>query len=425
MEKASTLKNKSFENTFDVVVVGGGLSGLFAAIAAARENKKVILIEKSGCLGGMATNGLINPFMNYCEHGSQKIANGGLFQLLLKKMYNAGAIVSLQSRTFREQILKCVLDEFAAQYGVKVLFHSYMYSVTSADGTIQSVCVGSVSGTFEIRGKYFIDATGDGNLFAFAGMKYYLRKGPKQYSQPMSTCFNLTEVDWKKFDNKKANELYRAFKAEGKIKNPRENILVFDSPIESLMHFNTTRIVKKNPCDVEDLTAAEIIGRKQIVEIYNFLKQNIDGFQKSELVCIANEVGVRESRRVKGLYKLTESDVLSARKFSDRIARGTYDVDIHNPTGEGTTIKHIPENDYYTVPYRSMIPEKSKNLLVAGRAICCSHEAHSSVRVMPITSCIGEAAGIAAALACEENVAVSEISIKKLHRKMDKYEILY
>lgn len=425
MEKIYTIPQKKLNETFDVAVIGGGLSGIIAAIAAARQGKKVVLIEKNGFLGGMATAGLINPFMNYCERNSTAIANGGLFQYLLKRMYEAGAMATPSSRTFREQILKCVLDDLVQENGVKVLFHSYLHSVITEGNAVSAVVIGCVSGNVTVRARYFIDATGDGNLFAFANLAYYLRQGPEDYCQPMSTCFNLTNVEWDKFDHKKANELYREFQKQGKISNPRENILLFDSPIKDLMHFNTTRVIQKNPCDVEDMTDAEIIARKQIVEMVDFLKSNISGFENSELINIADEIGVRESRRVVGLYQLTEEDVLSARKFPDSIARGTYDIDIHNPNGQGTQIKHIPEKDYYTIPYRSLVPQNCKNILVAGRSICTTHEAHASIRVMPITSCIGEAAGIAAAIACDMNVDVAAVPVEKIHAKMDEYDALY
>ena len=425
MSTTYTFQPKTISTVFDVVVVGGGLSGVMAAIAAARENKKVILIEKYGFLGGMATAGLISPFMNYCERESSTPANAGLFATLLKNMYEIGCIKTPASRTFREQLLKIVLDDMVEKAGVKVLFHAQMSDVRMQDKTVRSVIISTVSGNIEIFGKYFIDASGDGNVAAFAGFPYYLGREDDRLCQPMTTCFNLSNVDWKAFDHAKANALYNQFQAQGKIENPRENILVFDSPIENLMNFNTTRIIKKNPCDVEDVTQAELIGRKQIIEMYNFLRENVAGFEKSELIAIADEVGIRESRRIQGLYQITEEDIIGTTKFADSIARGTYDIDIHNPDGSGTRIAHIPPHDYYTIPYRSMIPVDSTNLIVAGRTICTTHVAHSSVRVMPITSCIGEAAGIAAAIACESGCAFKDVDIDVLHTKLTENNALY
>ncbi len=425
MSKIFTLSNKRIDTEYDVVVVGGGLSGVMAAIAAAREGKNTVLIEKYGFLGGMATAGLISPFMNYCERKSTTPANAGLFRTLLDNMYDIGAIQTPSSRTFKEQLLKIVLDRMVINAGVKVIFHAYMSDVNVTDGHINSVVISTVSGNIEIKGKYFIDASGDGNLAAFAGFEYYLGREKDNLCQPMTTCFNLTNVEWDKFDHYKANQLYKRFQSEGKIENPRENILLFDSPIKDLMHFNTTRIIKKNPCDVEEVTEAEFIGRKQVYEMYDFLRKNVEGFENSELIAIADEVGIRESRRIVGLYQLTEEDILQTKKFEDSIARGTYDIDIHNPSGGGTTIKFIPDHDYYTIPYRSMLPVNGKNLLVVGRNICTTHVAHSSVRVMPITSCIGEAAGIAAAIALDSNCDCKDVDIKTLQDKLKTYNALF
>ena len=155
-----------------------------------------------------------------------------------------------------------------------------------------------------------------------------MRSGPTEYSQPMTTNFNLINVDWSKFNRKEVNELYSKFQSEGKIKNPRENVLSMDSPIERLMHFNTTRIIKKDPCDVEDVSQSEIVARQQILECYEFLRNNFDCFKDSELIKIGDEIGIRESRRVVGKYIVNENDILSATKFEDSICRGTYDIDI-------------------------------------------------------------------------------------------------
>ena len=425
MENLCTLMTKKIDSLYDVVVVGGGLTGVMASISAAREGKSVILIEKNGFLGGMATAGLVSPFMNYYERNTKTIANGGLFQTLLQEMYKLGAINTPTARVFNEQLLKIVLDKMVLENNVKVLFHSYLSDV-NVDGTnIESITVSTISGNVSIKGKTYIDCTGNGNLFALAGIKFYLRKGPVDYCQPMTTCFNMMHVDWDKFDHAAANKLYSEYREKGLIKNPRENILIFNSPIKTLMHFNTTRIIKKDACDIEQLTESEFIGREQILEMYQFLKKNIAGFEESELINIAQEVGVRESRRVDGLYKLNENDLLNTIKFEDSIARGTYDIDIHNPNGTGTTIIHIPEHDYYTIPYRSLVPNGCDNLIVAGRCICSSHEAHSSLRVMPITSNIGEAAGIAASLSVDNNCSFKDVDYHMIQSLLTKYNALY
>ena len=425
MERSLKMKKKKIETVFDVVVVGGGLSGVMAAISAARENKNVLLVEKYGFLGGMATAGLVNPFMGWFEAGSKKIANAGLFSTLLNEMVKMQISYEPNPNRYKEQLLKILLDDMVRHAGVKTLFHARLSDVVLKNKTIQYIVISTISGNIDIHGKYFIDATGNGDLFAFAGLEYFLRKGPTDYSQPLTTCFNLSGVDWSKFDRKATHELYKKFQKEGKIKNPREDLLLFPYPIPNVMHFNTTRVVKKNPCDVEDLSEAEFIGRAQTFEMYNFLKENFEAFKESELTLIADEIGIRESRRIVGEYVLNEEDVLGTKKFKDSIARGTYAVDIHNPDGSGTVLKHIRENDYYTIPYRTMLPLECTNLLIAGRAVSCTHEAHAAIRIMPITSCIGEAAGIAAAIASERKCSFRDVPVEEIQRALTANNALF
>ena len=419
------LSQKKYE-LFDIVVVGGGLAGVAAAIAAARENKRVALIERYGFFGGMATTALVNPFMNYCANGCDTVINAGIFQLLLEKMYEYGATKIKRSYHFNEQMLKIVLDDMVRKYeNIKVFFHSFLNGATVKNGTIEKISIATISGNLEISGRYFIDASGDGLLAAFADVPFEIGDDKGGECQPMTTCFNLVHVDWNKFDKKKANEIYARFQAEGKIKNPRDNILVFTLPTKAMMHFNTTRIVGKNPLDVDDITETEFAGREQVMEMFRFLKENVEGFEDSELVQIADQVGVRESRRICGEYRLNEDDILSLKKFDDGVARCSYDIDIHHSHDGHYTCVKLPQKEWYTIPYRSLIPIGISNLLIAGRSICSSHVAQSSFRIMPVTTCIGEAAGLAVSLACEKGSDVRDIEIVDLHKKMNKYGCLY
>ena len=157
------------------------------------------------------------------------------------------------------------------------------------------------------------------------------------------------------------------------------------------------------------------------MRMYRFMKNNITGMENCELISSAIEAGIRESRRIVGLYRITAEDLLSARKFEDSIARGTYEIDIHNPSGSGTDLRHIPANDYYTIPYRALVPRDADNLIVAGRSVCSTHEALAAVRIMPITTCMGEAAGIASALAINDNCPLAEINVADLQKRITSY----
>ena len=298
--------------------------------------------------------------------------------------------------------------------GVKVLFHSLLSEVVRDGRTIKSITISTCQGNIKVTAPIFVDATGDADLTAFAGLDYKLGRESDGLCQPMTLCFRMTNVDKSRYDHNMANKLYREYRSKGIIKNPRGDILCFGYPISNIMHFNTTRIIGKNPVSVEDLTESEMTPREQMLEMVNFMKKNIPGMENAELCDSAAEIGIRESRRIVGLYTITEDDIIGVKKHDDRIARGTYEIDIHDPAGSGTYHRRVPDNDYYTIPYRALLPVGADNLIVGGRPISSTHEAHSSFRVMPIASCIGEAAGVAAALMRKNDCSSKDISVKAL-----------
>lgn len=417
---------------YDVVVVGGGFSGAAAAVAAARENASVLLVEQYGFLGGAAGNSQVNPFMPYrrfCEEtGGQEEVNRGLFLEILRRLDEIGGLHE-NHKTFNEEMLKIVLDRLMVEYGVDVLFHTRLTGVKTEQGRIVEITVVNKSGMQSFAADYFIDATGDADLAALAGCPYHLGREEDQLCQPMTLCFRVGNVDLQKF-NIEANRdevsaLYRKLQKEGKIKNPREDVLMFDHVCNGVIHFNSTRIVKRNPVDAADVSIAEMQAREQMLELYTFMKENVPGFENSTLLMSAPQIGVRESRMIDGEYVITADDLLSCKKFDDAIACGVYGVDIHSPDGSGTVRKHIPRGEYYTIPYRALIPKNRNNLLVAGRCISSTHEAQSAYRVMPIVCCIGEAAGIAAGLAARKHIRPAEVPVKELQEKIGAYGGMY
>ncbi|MDD4796313.1 MAG: FAD-dependent oxidoreductase [Eubacteriales bacterium] len=416
---------------YDVVVVGGGLAGVAAAIAAAREGLSALIVEKYGFLGGMAVSGLVNPFMPYWQFDEQrrklhdKPVNAGLFKLITDRLAQMGAFDTVGKMTFHEEYLKLVLDRLCREYGVKVLFHSQMTGVGRDGNRIERIAVSNKAGTRDYKAKVFVDASGDADLTAFAGFETKLGRDEDGLCQPMTLCFRVANVNCAKWDRKKAIALYQAMQKQGLIQNKREDILTFPTMIDNVVHFNSTRINGKNPVDPEDLTEAEMEAREQVHELFTFMKQHVPGFEHSALLISAAQTGVRESRRIVGESTVTEKDLLGCRKFPDSIARGTYDIDIHNPSGSGTVIMHIPANDYYTIPLSAALPLGSDNLVVAGRPLSSTHEAHSAFRVMPITTCIGEGAGCAISLALRENIPLKRVDCADLHKLMDQYGALY
>lgn len=412
---------------YDLLIAGGGFTGVAAALAAAREGRKVLIIEKNGFLGGAATNCLVNPFMSdsiELEDGTREKINTGIFSIILEGLAQKGA---LKGSTFHEEYLKVLFDELCEEAGVDVLFHTLITGAEQLNGRMTCIHAATKSGPFKGCAKYYLDCTGDADVCMLAGCSFQLGRESDQQCQPMTLCFRLSHVDPEKAGKnyQKMQQLYQRFQAEGKIKNPREDILTFHNIAEDVVHFNSTRIIKKNPTDPFDVSIAEREARKQVLELYQFLKENVEGYENSIIQMTAPEIGVRESRMIEGEYRITAEDIINCVHFEDSIARGCYFIDIHSPDGSGTERIFIPKGCYYTIPYRALIPKGMKNLLAAGRCISSTHEAQSAYRVIPIVCSIGEGAGTAIAVACQKNCDVSEVDIKEVHSLLDQYGAKY
>ena len=270
----------------------------------------------------------------------------------------------------------------------------------------------------ELTADYFVDATGDAELSVLAGCDYNVGRKEDGLCQPMTLCFRVAGIDMEKFrENRKyITPRYREFQEKGLIKNPREDVLLFKTMHDNLLHFNTTRIVKLDPTDPVAVTKAELEAREQVFELHNFLKNNIPSFEASYVLSTAMQIGIRESRMIKGEYTLTQEDLKSLARFEDAIAVANYDIDIHNPEGSGTSHYYFGKGEWYEIPYRCLLPVGTTNLLVAGRCISSTHEAQASYRIMPFCSELGQAAGAAISVAKESGKTLRDIDIKQLQQ---------
>ncbi|MBE6619358.1 MAG: FAD-dependent oxidoreductase [Ruminococcaceae bacterium] len=403
---------------YDLIVAGGGLAGVAAAVSASREGLSVLLIEKSGTLGGAISNNLVYPFMRYWTLGEDnKVGNhlsSGIFAEMREREKKYTSEFSLMR--FKPEYFKLLLDDMVSEACVDLLFHACLCAVNCEKNKIKSVSVTTDAGILTLEADFFIDTTGDGNLFYLAGCDYQLGRESDGLCQPMTTCFRMSGVDVAQFkkDSATINEKYKELQKSGEIKNPREDILVFYGIGEGIVHFNTTRIVKLDPTDPFDKSRAEIAARRQVYEMELFLKKHSKAFENSTLISIASEIGVRESRKLKGIYVLTVEDLKNLTYFDDAIALGNYDIDIHNPAGSGTSHYYFKGEERYSIPYRSLLPKEYDNLLVAGRCISATHEAQASVRIMPICATLGQAAGTAAALAYKTGECAHTLDTKLL-----------
>lgn len=400
------------DEMYDLIVAGGGVAGVAAAVSAAREGLRVLLAEQTGVTGGAMTNALVYPFMRYTLRKSGRVLAAGLFAEMQERW-----------KAYRDtswETYKLVFDDLLSEAGTEVLFHAQLFDVTAKDRQVTEISVATCAGKRSLRARMFIDATGDGELFYLAGCDCQLGRQEDGFCQPMTTCFRLGNVDIARFQAERPmlEERYRARQAEGKITNPRENILVFFGLGEGIVHFNTTRVIRHDPTDPAALSRAEMIARRQVWEMVEFLREESEAFSHCTLLSLANRIGVRESRKLKGVHILTAEELERGVYFPDTVALGNYGVDIHNPTGTGTTVHYLSDEAYYSIPYRSLLPKEYDNLLVAGRCLSATHEAQSAVRIMPTCVCMGQAAGIAAAVAAETGTALSGVDTDAVRRRL-------
>ena len=407
---------------YDMIVVGGGFAGVAAAIEAARKGLQVLLVEKYNCLGGAAMNCLVMPFMPYWtidpETGKQTILTGGIFTEIIMELEKLGGTLQSKDRTFDEELLKLVLNRLCIECGVELLFNTTVVGVQVENGNLVSIKAWGKSRMLELTADYFVDATGDAELSVLAGCDYHVGRKEDGLCQPMTLCFRVAGIDMAKFrENRKyITPRYRECQEKGLIKNPREDVLLFKTMHDGILHFNTTRIVKLDPTDPVAVTKAEIEAREQVFELHNFLKNNIPGFEASYVLTTAMQIGIRESRMIKGEYTLTQEDLKSLARFEDAIAVANYDIDIHNPEGSGTSHYYFGKGEWYEIPYRCLLPVGITNLLVAGRCISSTHEAQASYRIMPFCSELGQAAGAAVSVAKKSGKALRDIDIKQLQQ---------
>lgn len=397
---------------FDVVVGGGGLAGCAAAIAAGRQGASTILIERYGSLGGMATNGLVAPFMKY--HAGNKQLVSGLFQEIIDRLNNFSND-AIYIRAFDPEALKMVLYDFLLESGVQLLLHSYITGVIKKDKNIKAIIIENKSGKSKIDGKIFIDATGDGDIGAKSGVQIQIGDDKGQ-TQALTLMFRIGNVNIKQVIEycKKNKEHFRFIEHDNIVsiagfsdliekerKNsiysvPLDYIFFTTSPRKDIIVINSTRILNVSALNANDLTKAEIEGHRQAWMIFKLLKQNVPGFKNSYLMDTATQVGVRATRRIIGEYILTKEDILNCRKFPDAIAHNNYPIDIHSPVDKEGKWMPLPEGEYYDIPYGCLVVKGVDNLFVAGRCISCTHEAQGSIRIMPVCIATGEAAGRAA-----------------------------
>lgn len=442
-----------YQKEYDVVVAGGGVSGCAAAVSAARSGASVILIEQNAFVGGTLTACGVGPMMTF-HAGEKQVIKGFMQEVvdnLVKLDYSPGHVPDTKQYTdtvtpFSSEGLKLVLDDMLVQSGCTVLYHTFTGAVSVDEAKVSGITVCNKDGLNTIKGKVFIDATGDGDIAAWAGAPMTKGRPEDGASQPMTLKMKYCGVDTAKLKNHVLNNIEEfplvdehkelfikdipidlegfnkevaSAKKAGELSIARENILLFGTNRNGEYIINTTRVIDHDSTDAISLSDAEILGRKQCAELDRFLRKSVPGFENAILEFTGPSIGVRGSRQLKGVYTLKAEDILNCRQFNSVICHSGYPIDIHNPKGEGTSSTFLKKRgSYYSVPYEIMVCEEFENLLVTGRCVSATFEAQASVRLTPSCGAMGQAAGVAAAQAVKKGVDVKNIDVAEMQTSL-------
>ncbi len=435
----------SKELNCDVLVCGGGVSGFASAVAAARGGAETILVESGGFLGGTATKGLVGPFMTSYDAKGEKQIIKGLFSKLVDRMVEQGEAIHPKDcpggdsrsayRTqghigvtpFNVEALKRVMEEMCLECGVKLLYHTLMIGCDTENGLISKVYCADGNDIVSIKAKSYIDTTATAALAYKAGAQT-VRGNDDGILQTSSMFFIIGGVDKKMLDeymdtHTEMSERYymdiiEKGKKDGTFPCGTRKLRIFENP-DGTWTVNMAQIDEQlNELDTEKVTEAEISQRQQILKICEFLKNNIPALKNIYLVQTASDIGIRESRRIVGKTVFCHDDILSAKKFDDRIAVCANSIDIHQKDRVAYT-SHSSDN--YYIPFSCLVSKDIGNLLTAGKSLSADRYAFAAVRVMPPCIAMGEAVGVASAIACKQNINVSEVDYRLVQKELLKH----
>ena len=412
----------------DVLVCGAGPAGIGASIMAARLGASVMLVESQGCLGGIATAGMMS---NWGGRSSSKIMPE-IWDLTYEKAKDIGWAENNKcgKDAIYHDIQKIVLEEMVLKEKIKVLYYTFVCKAVVEDGAIVGVIVENKSGRGFIRAKRVIDSTGDGDVAASAGVPYFKGRETDGRMQPCTIMFNIGGVDFERavfppsFETKVQTERgeLQAL-AKELLPFPAGHVLLYKQPMPGTVCCNMTNAIEIDGTDGESLTKGVFTCRSQIVPIIKFLKEYVPGYESCWLMSSASLIGIRETRHFEGMESLSKDDILEARQCDNWVVkRGWFNFDVHNLTGaslDKTGIQHgWKQNGEYSIPYGCLLPKNIDGLLLSGRNISGSHLAHSNFRIMSVCIAIGEAAGVAAALSVKQNVKLSLVDVKEIQKHL-------
>lgn len=410
-----------------VLVLGAGPAGVAAAIMAAREGARTLLIEQTGDVGGIATAGLMSHWTGNTE--------GGIYEEILDRsaesedregnLFNGGA-----RQIINPERLKTVLLEMIIEAGAKLLLYTFVSDVIMDGNTIKGVITESKSGRQAIYADIVIDATGDGDAAAMAGVPYFKGRETDGKMQPASIMFKVAGVEVERgvfpggFEETfqiPAGDIQMLGRQH--LPEPAGHVLLYKTTLPGVVTCNMTNCTGIDGTKAEDLTRATLVCRKQMDSIVDFLRRFVPGFENCYLISSASLIGIRETRHFEGEAVITEKDILEARVFDDWVVtRASFNFDVHNLTGNGLdetgSQKTFTQKKGYTIPYGCFVPKKVDGLYLAGRDISGTHMAHSNYRVMPICANMGQAVGIAAALCVKNKTMPRQLEARLVQERL-------
>lgn len=415
--------NKIYSERYDVIVCGGGPAGVGAAYSAAAAGARTLLLEASGRLGGMAVQAMVGPFM------------GGVHSRVVDVV-----MAAIGGRTFDFCQLDLQLHELLDKLAVRVLLHARVVAPVMEGSQLKSVEIVTKSGPRRFSAPVFIDATGDGDLAYLTGAPYEMGRESDGLVQPASIMFTIRDVDPQRrflcgsehdarqrmVNGRSWEEWVSEAQASGELPAEVGVIRLYATRHADENGVNATQINGVNGLDPADLTRAELEGRRQARQILDFVRRRLPGYENATLAMMPAVVGVRETRRFCGQARLVKEDCLRGASFADAVVFGAnFPIDIHNPAGSGQA---AGQNEFaqgeaergkpYEIPYGCLLPQGVEGLLLAGRCISASHEAHASLRVMCIAMATGAAAGAAAAWAAKHGCSLRDVPVPELQAQL-------
>lgn len=422
-----------YPTEYDVIVAGGGPAGVAAAVSAAREGAKTALVERNGILGGMLTSGHVQPILGRAE--GRTMYNEVVE--LLSKGHNVRQIVTRNGSEVGLDLeeAKLRLLELAVDAGVYVYLQTPVVDVIMDGNTVAGIKICTPEGIRNLKAKAVVDSTGDGFVAALTGAPFEMGRESDGKCQPVTLEFTVDNVDESYGftcyggsdpvilpNGKRYSTVCKEAHASGELPENVSIVRVHRTLCPGERNINATQVNGRNTLTVEGAVEAELLLRKQIPVVVDFLRRVAPGFENCRLKSSGSILGVRETRRFVGDYVISDEDVEVGARFQDVVVhKAWFLIDIHNPTGGGQAERHSQPATPYDIPYRSLLPRNVEGLLLSGRNISGTHRAHASYRVMGVALATGQAAGVAAALSAKENCTPRQLDYHKVQDALCRY----